>query len=287
MLCARETSSLSFSVSCGSARDSDRSTASVVGRRHLPLCRRYQALLFDVARVQVGGGGGAASRAIVWALGLTGAGQWDVLGVWPSSIAGASGWPDVFADLKVRGVERVRVFTFPECEEARQAADAAFPQAISLPSLGWLRRVSLMRAPPRGRPSVAEVVDRVCNAGSLASARDTLDAFASGPLVAHCDASMDLWRGALERLAPYYALPEQLRRHIRSGDDIVVGLHEAVGRAVAKRGAYPDTDAALSLVLEALRRAGRRQAGAIAPELPRSMGRRAGPARTVVAATMS
>lgn len=285
MLCTYDASGLSFS--CALVPDSRRCTVSDLKRRGLPLCRGYEAVLFDAQPLQVWGDEVVANRAIFWALGLTEGGQWDVLDVRPSSGAGLSGWSGVFGDLKSRGVERVRVFTFPEREDVGRVAGAAFPQAISLPSLGWLQRTSLMQVPPRDRPAVADAVERICSARSLAVAKDILDAFAKGSLSARCAASVDLWRAALEQLAPYYALPEQSQRHIRSGEGILQGLHEAVVRAVTRHGPFADAGAALSVVLEALQRAGRRVAGEVAPSRPRAAGCAVRPARAGVAALVS
>jgi putative transposase len=268
MLCANQASGLSFS--CGLVHDSQGRTVTDGERQRLPLCRGYQVVLFDVQPVQVWGDGVLANRAIFWALGLAGGGQWDVLGVWPSLAAGSAGWSEVFWDLKTRGVERVSVFTFPERKDVREAATAAFPQATLLPSIAWLRRTSLMQVPSRHRLAVAEALDGICNARSLADARDS---FANDPLSAHCSASVDLRRGALEQLAPYYALPRHLQRCIRSGEGVVQGLHESVGRAVTKHGVFADPDAAMSLVLGALQRAGRRVVGEVAPPRLRSVGR--------------
>lgn len=245
-------------------------------RRRLPLCSRYEAVLFDMQPVRCLGEKSLVDRAIVWAIGIAGDGQWEVLDAWQSSTEFGLDWSQVFHDLKVRGVERVGVFTFPRCEDVRPVARAAFPSTIVLPCTGQLRRDSLMRIAPRDRSAASSALDAICGASSVAAARQMLDFAALSAWATRRPDALHLWRAALEQLAPFYVLTERLRGRVRSGDAVVQRLRDAVSRGVTRHGDFADGEAALSFVHEVLlQRAARlsQGAGAAAPGRSRSRAR--------------
>jgi putative transposase len=238
----------------GLAQGRNRFTASEMQRQQFPLCRRYEALIFDSQSVPNWRESALVDQALFWALGLAGDAQWEVVDAWLPSALGRPFWGEVVDDLKSRGAERVRTLFFAEPEEMRETVCAAFPGALSLPHVGRLERQTLPHVPARSRLAVAEALERIWEAESVASAQDALDALAAGPLATRCVGLVDRWRVALVQLAPFYALPRRLRRHIRSGERIVQRLHRTLGRAIERHGAFADGEAALSFVHAALRR---------------------------------
>lgn len=224
---------------------------------NLPLCRAYLIALFGSSTVQVKHDELAPGQVARWALGFLADGQREVLGLWLSPPSNDVCWQDMFADLKRRGVESIRLVDCSQPTEVRTALGAAYPGSAALPSVAHLLGESLALVAPRSRAKVAGALGAVAAAATAQAAHDALDDFAIGPFGDRYPGLVDRWSAALEQLGPFHALAPHLQRIVRSGDDTVHGLHQSLSRAVARRGSFPDRGAAISFLAAALRRAER------------------------------
>lgn len=98
------------------------------------LCRRYLLVHFGTLSVRVLEGSTAIDRDVLWAFGVLADGQYESLGVWPVSGARAEVWRMALEDLKVRGVEQIRIIQTQDLAAVQPVLSAAYPSAKFLPS---------------------------------------------------------------------------------------------------------------------------------------------------------
>jgi hypothetical protein len=154
-----------------------------------PLCRRYALGMFDVALVRWRDAGGVRAHPVRWAFGWLEDGECEPLGVWAETGDGSADVPALLADLKRRGLERLRHVAAPDVGALRERLAAAFPaegrlapvEPNDVDSVAPSRRsvpASLERAADSLRDGVARAIRRQ---GSFADETAALD-FVSGAL---------------------------------------------------------------------------------------------------------
>lgn len=222
-----------------------------------PLCRRYLLLHVQPLSVPVLEEGFERNQTVRWGLGVLADGQYEVLGMRSLPASGATGWHELFEDLRIRGVESVRFVASNEPMEVSATLRAAYPDATVLPAMGQLLRQSLAQVAPRHRNAGAEALGGLCSAGTAQAARAALTALAASPWGASNVAVVEHWSAAVERLAPFYALATRLRRLILSGDEAAERVGRTLQRAVARSGNFPSETAAVAFTSEVLDRVDR------------------------------
>lgn len=100
--------------------------------KSIPLCCRYRVVRFETLSVQTLEGVGERSRTVRWALGVLSGDQFDVLGAWPVPEPNATGWAEVFDDLKVRGVNGIGSVVSSDHVAVDLALQGAYPGAACL-----------------------------------------------------------------------------------------------------------------------------------------------------------
>lgn len=223
---------------------------------YLPLCRRYLGVIVDTLDVHVRGDQGPSLRSVLWALALRSDGECEVVGAWPANGGSAQPVPRLFAELKDRGVEAIRVVmcSVPALIDAE--ARAAYPQAAVLPSLAALLENSVRAVAPSKRRRVGCALRRLTAAQSLDSATEVLDRLAGSSLGHGTPALVQRWRGALAQSAPWFALGARHRRVLMLGDDLVRVTSARVRRGLARQGGLPGPDRVSSRLGLALSRIG-------------------------------
>ena len=155
----------------------DGAVSSNVSRR--PLCRRYVLGLFDIAVARWRDAQGVHDLPVHWAFGWLADGECEPLGVWIESGAGSAEPLRLLADLKTRGLERIRHVTGTDAGQLRERAAAAFSSAGGGSSV---ERVATKESAERTAEEVREAVARaIRRRGSFASEAAALD-FISGAL---------------------------------------------------------------------------------------------------------
>ena len=99
-----------------------------------PLCCRYFLMAFETLSVEADESGVVYERPLQWAIGVLADGQHEVAGVWPGPMPCAPNWQEIFEDLRVRGVERIRFASACDSTGLATALDVAFPGAAVLPT---------------------------------------------------------------------------------------------------------------------------------------------------------
>jgi Transposase, Mutator family len=222
-----------------------------------PLCRSF--VVAQLERAHHSGRRAQASlpETSLFAVGST-ARSWCVahcIGSKPHE--GTSDFHVALAALRSRGVQSVRLLVSAEPEALEGEAQAVFPSAVLLPSVGQLVAGSLERVPAQARARTAVLLASILSARSLGDARIRLAALETEAWAQACPTVLDSWREALVRLAPLYAASPGLRRIVFAADETVQRVSQTLRRALARHGPFEDEAAALAFVSDVLDRVDR------------------------------
>jgi transposase-like protein len=221
------------------------------------LCRRYVAVFFCGAEPP-GKDGSPWPPALSWAVGALGNGEVAVIGVRAEGASGVTVWSRAFADLKARGLERIRFAVANDLTAFGEDLQTQFPGASPLPSFARLLDRSVRQVQPRDRAPVKEHLLAILQASSNQAVLQSLAEFESSRWAARYPALVTHWRLALDQGGPLWSLEPTLRREVLRGDARATSLHLSVGKALARHGGFADPGAALSFVQAVLVRARRR-----------------------------
>src|SRR4051812_298994 len=234
------------------SRVTDAVLEDVQAWRTRPLDAVYPIVYFDAMFVKVREDRSVRARACYLALGVTCDGDREVLGLWWQETEGAKFWLAVLNDLRRRGVEDVLISCVDGLKGFPEAIEATFPQAWVQTCIVHLIRASLRYVNYRDKKKVAAALRPIYTAPNADQALAELDAFDS-EWGERYPATVGAWRASWERVIPFMALPDELRRAVYTTNTIE-GLHRQIRKAIKTRGHFPDEQAATKLIYLALMR---------------------------------
>jgi len=211
----------------------------------------YPIVVFDSVRVKVNNGNGGRNKSCYFALGIHPTGAKEILGLWPADLADGSIWTTVIGDLKRRGVEDVLIFV-NGFAGFREAASGQFPHSLALTCIVEVLRDALQFASSQGRAAVAGALREIYCAHDGAAGFAELQAFAAGPVAAKYPTIAPLWTRAWSELAPFFALPVEIRRIIASTFAMDM-LQRTLKRAIRLRGQMASDEDAVALIYLVMR----------------------------------
>jgi putative transposase len=226
--------------------------AEVTEWQSRPLERLYPVVFFDALRVKIRDEGVVRNKAIYLALGVDADGQRDVLGLWIEQTEGAKFWLKVVNDLRNRGVEDILIAVVDGLKGFPEAIHATFPATTVQTCIVHLIRNSLAYVSWKDRKQVAAALRPVYTAPSTEAAQAALDAFAAGPWGAQHPSIVKSWKGAWDRVIPFFAFPPEVRRIIYT-TNAIESLHMQLRKIIKTRGHFPSDEAATKLIWLALR----------------------------------
>jgi putative transposase len=146
-----------------------------------PLDEMYPILYLDALYVNIKVAGRVSKRAVYVVLGITQAGDKELLGLWfgEAESEGAKFWLKVLTDLKNRGVQDILIACCDGLKGFPQAIEAVYPQTQVQLCIVHLIRNSLRHVPWQEAKAVAADLKPIYQAGSLEEAETALDAFAA------------------------------------------------------------------------------------------------------------
>jgi hypothetical protein len=103
-----------------------------------PLCRRYILGIFDVSVVRLREADGFLDHLVHWAFGWRADGECEALGVWIESDSGSESPLQILADLKGRGVDRIRHVVGTDRGNLQERVSAAFSSTTARSSVDRL-----------------------------------------------------------------------------------------------------------------------------------------------------
>jgi len=213
----------------------------------------YPVVIFDALRVKIRDKDSriVKNKAVYLALGITGDGEREVLGLWIAENEGAKFWLAVMTELRNRGVQDILIAVVDGLKGFPEAITAAFPQTTVQTCVVHLVRHSLNFCSWKDRKAVAAKLREVYVAETAEAARDALEIFDADwgrqyPSIAQA------WRRAWQEVIPFFAFGPEIRRVIYT-TNAIESLNRIIRKAIKTRGSFPSEDAAEKLIYLAIR----------------------------------
>ncbi|MFQ8433815.1 IS256 family transposase [Amaricoccus sp. W119] len=213
----------------------------------------YPVVIFDALRVKIRDKDSriVKNKAVYLALGITGEGEREVLGLWIAENEGAKFWLSVMTELRNRGVQDILIAVVDGLKGFPEAITAAFPQTMVQTCVVHLVRHSLNFCSWKDRKAVAAKLREVYVAETAEAAWDALEAFDADwgrqyPSIAQA------WRRAWQEVIPFFAFSPEIRRIIYT-TKAIESLNRIIRKAIKTRGSFPSEDAAEKLIYLAIR----------------------------------
>ena len=210
---------------------------------HRPLDVIYAAVFVDAVMVKVRDGQ-VANRPIYAAIGVTLAGEKDILGLWAGTGGeGAKFWMSVLTDLKNRGVADVFFLVCDGLKGLPEVVGNVWPQTIVQTCIVHLIRNTFRLASRRDWDALRRDVKPIYTAVNAAAARAALDELAER-WGQRYPAIIRLWDSAWQEFIPFLDYDIEIRKVLCS-TNAIESLNARYRRAVKARGHFPTEQAAL------------------------------------------
>ena len=208
-----------------------------------PLDEIYAAVFIDAVMVKVRDGQ-VANRPIYAAIGVTLAGERDILGLWAGTGGeGAKFWMSVLTDLRNRGIRDVFFVVCDGLKGLPEVVGNAWPQAIVQTCIVHLIRNTFRLASRRDWDALKRDLKPIYTAVNADAARAALDDLAER-WGQRYGAIIRLWHNAWDEFIPFLDYDVEIRRVICS-TNAIESLNARYRRAVKARGHFPTEQAAL------------------------------------------
>jgi transposase-like protein len=208
-----------------------------------PLDEIYAAVFVDAVMVKVRDGQ-VANRPIYAAIGVTLAGEKDILGLWAGTGGeGAKFWMSVLTDLKNRGIRDVFFLVCDGLKGLPEVVGNVWPQAIVQTCIVHLIRNTFRLASKRDWDPLRRDVKPIYTAVNAGAARAALDELTE-KWGQRYPAIIRLWHNAWEQFIPFLDYDIEIRRVLCS-TNAIESLNARYRRAVKARGHFPTEQAAL------------------------------------------
>ena len=221
-----------------------------------PLERMYAIVYLDALMVKMRVDGKVETRAVYLALGVTMAGEKDVLGVWIAASEGAKFWLQVLTELRQRGVRDLLVVCVDGLKGFPEAIQAVFPQARVQLCLVHMVRGSLEYVNYKEMKKVAADLRLIYSSATVEQAERQLGEFDQTwgkkyPSMAR------KWRQNWDQITPLFQFPAEIRRVIYT-TNAVEAVNRSLRRVLKTKGALPSEQAARKLLYLAIQEASKR-----------------------------
>ena len=208
-----------------------------------PLDEVYAAVFIDAIVVKVRDGQ-VANRPVYAAIGVTLAGEKDILGLWAGTGGeGAKFWMSVLTDLRNRGIKDVFFVICDGLKGLPEVVGNAWPQAIVQTCIVHLIRNTFHLASRRDWDALRRDVKPIYTAVNAEAARAALDGLAE-TWGQRYGAIIRLWENAWQEFIPFLDYDVEIRKVLCS-TNAIESLNARYRRAVKARGHFPTEQAAL------------------------------------------
>jgi putative transposase len=217
-----------------------------------PLEEVYPIVYFDALWGKVRENGQVAKVAVYLALGITMAGQKEVLGMWAANSEGAKFWLHVLTELKNRGVRDIFIGCVDGLKGFPEAIEAVFPATSVQLCLVHMVRNSLSYVGWKERKAVAQDLKAIYRAPTEAEAAQALTDFEAKwdrkfPSISKS------WRTHWPELITFLKYPADIRKAIYTTNSIE-SLNRSLRKISKNRGVFPNQESLLKLYYLALER---------------------------------
>ena len=208
-----------------------------------PLDEIYAAIFIDAIVVKVRDGQ-VANRPFYAAIGVTLAGERDILGLWAGTGGeGAKFWMSVLTDLRNRGVKDVFFVVCDGLKGLPEVVGNVWPQAIVQTCIIHLIRNTFRLTSRKYWDEIKRDVKPIYTAVNAAAARAAFDELTE-KWGQRYPAVIRLWDNAWDEFIPFLDYDVEIRRVICS-TNAIESLNARYRRAIKARGHFPSEQAAL------------------------------------------
>jgi putative transposase len=213
----------------------------------------FCAIVFlDALYVKMRHEGRVENRAVYVAVSIDLEGKKDVLGLWTGASEGAKFWLNVLTELRNRGVKDICLACVDGLKGFPQAIETVFPEAQVQLCIVHMIRASLNYVTWKDRREVVGDLKPVYKAVTADEAERQLSEFEEKWRKKY-PAISRLWREHWERVIPFFAFPEEVRKIVYT-TNAVESLHMSLRKIIKTRGSFPTEEAAVKLLYLALAR---------------------------------
>jgi putative transposase len=135
-----------------------------------------------------------SGRAVALAIGITCAGDKEILGLWIEETEGAKFWLKVMNELKTRGTEDLLIAVVDSLKGFPEAITSIFPDCMVQTCIVHLIRYSMQFAKWKERKALAKALRPIYSAASAEASAAEFDAFKQGPWGEKYPAVTASWR---------------------------------------------------------------------------------------------
>jgi putative transposase len=208
-----------------------------------PLDETYAAIFIDAIVVKVRDGQ-VANRPFYAAIGVTLAGERDILGLWAGTGGeGAKFWMSVLTDLRNRGIKDVFFVVCDGLKGLPEVVGNVWPQAIVQTCIIHLIRNTFRLTSRKYWDEIKRDVKPIYTAVNATAARTAFDELTE-KWGQRYPAVIRLWDNAWNEFIPFLDYDVEIRRVICS-TNAIESLNARYRRAIKARGHFPSEQAAL------------------------------------------
>lgn len=215
-----------------------------------PLEAVYPILYLDCLMVKIRDGAHILNKAVYLAIGINLQGIKEVLGLWIAQTEGAKFWLGVVTELKNRGVADIFIACVDGLKGLPEAIEAVYPRTEVQLCIVHLVRQSLNYVGHKQRKEVAGDLKVIYSAPTREEAELRLEEFASKWDLRYPTIS-PIWRRNWERVVPFLAYPEEIRKVIYT-TNAIESVNMGLRKIIKNRGSFPTDEAAMKLLYLAL-----------------------------------
>jgi putative transposase len=226
--------------------------ADVQTWQNRPLEEVYPIVYFDALWGKVRENGQVVKVAVYLALGITLAGQKEVLGMWAANSEGAKFWLHVLTELKNRGVRDIFIGCVDGLKGFPEAMETVFPATAVQLCLVHMVRQSLNYVGWKERKAVAQDLKGIYRAATETEAERALSDFESKWDDKYPSISKS-WRAHWPELITFLKYPAEIRKAIYT-TNAIESLNRSLRKISKNRGVFPNQQSLLKLYYLALER---------------------------------
>ena len=226
--------------------------ADVAAWQNRPLEEVYPIVYFDALWGKVRENGQVVKMAVYLALGITVAGNKEVLGMWAANSEGAKFWLHVLTELKNRGVRDIFIGCVDGLKGFPKAMEAVFPATQVQLCLVHMVRQSLSYVGWRERKEVAADLKQIYRAATEAEAEQALRDFEVKWDRKYPSISKS-WRTHWPDLITFLKYPQDIRKALYT-TNAIESLNRSLRKISKNRGVFPNLGSLFKLYYLALER---------------------------------